>query len=104
MAEILLIIFAYLIGSIPTGVLVANYYSGKDITREDILNMRQRILDGLASKTARFDIKHGPGGIGEVEFFTQWMQIRAASEYPKALVQSTVSAIKLLAIKRNSIR
>jgi len=34
MAEILLIIFAYLMGSIPTGVLIANYYSGKDITRE----------------------------------------------------------------------
>ncbi len=34
MTELLLTVFAYLVGSIPTGVIVARLHGGKDITRE----------------------------------------------------------------------
>lgn len=52
MAEILLIIFAYLMGSIPTGVLVANYYSGKDITTEGSGNIGATNVGRVIGKKA----------------------------------------------------
>jgi glycerol-3-phosphate acyltransferase PlsY len=52
MAEILLIVLAYLMGSIPTGVLVANYYSGKDITREGSGNIGATNVGRVIGKKA----------------------------------------------------
>lgn len=52
MSEILLIIFAYLIGSIPTGVLVANYYSDKDITTEGSGNIGATNVGRVVGKKA----------------------------------------------------
>ena len=42
--------------------------------REDVLAMRQRMLDAHATNSAEiFDIKHDPGGLVDVEFIVQYL-------------------------------
>ncbi|NOY40161.1 MAG: bifunctional [glutamate--ammonia ligase]-adenylyl-L-tyrosine phosphorylase/[glutamate--ammonia-ligase] adenylyltransferase, partial [Nitrospirae bacterium] len=72
---------------------------GKEVKREDIHAMRQRIVRELSQEAAGMDIKLGPGGIEEIEFHVQFLQLQHVSENPEILVQNTPVAINRLAKK-----
>ncbi len=69
---------------------------GREIKATDILEMRKRIVKEIAKDSAKFDLKHGVGGIGEIEFLVQYLQLRNASKYPSLIVNNTRKAIDLL--------
>ena len=52
MTESLLILFAYLMGSIPTGVVLAKFYGVKDITKEGSGNIGATNVGRVAGKKA----------------------------------------------------
>ncbi|MBI2802386.1 MAG: bifunctional [glutamate--ammonia ligase]-adenylyl-L-tyrosine phosphorylase/[glutamate--ammonia-ligase] adenylyltransferase [Gammaproteobacteria bacterium] len=53
------------------------------ILRRDIGAMRQRMRHELSnSDAAVFDLKHGPGGITDIEFVVQYAVLRWAGRYP----------------------
>ena len=70
---------------------------GTELRRDDIIAMRERIIKELSLESKGIDIKLGPGGIEEIEFHIQWLQLQFAREYPSILVQDTISAARRLA-------
>ncbi len=71
---------------------------GGDITWGDIRSMRERIVAEHGKKPGGRDIKTGPGGMEDVEFFVQWMQLQAASQGRLGvLVQDTQAALARMA-------
>lgn len=52
MAELILIGIAYLMGSIPTGVLIASYFGGKDVTKEGSGNIGATNVGRVVGKKA----------------------------------------------------
>ncbi len=72
---------------------------GKEVKREDIHAMRQRIVSELSQEAVGMDIKLGPGGIEEIEFYVQFLQLQHVRESPEILVQNTPAAINRLAKK-----
>ena len=54
--------------------------------REDVVSMRTRMRKELdRSETGRFDLKHGLGGIGDIEFIVQYLVLRNARKYPAVI-------------------
>ncbi|MDR1350786.1 MAG: bifunctional [glutamate--ammonia ligase]-adenylyl-L-tyrosine phosphorylase/[glutamate--ammonia-ligase] adenylyltransferase [Zoogloeaceae bacterium] len=52
--------------------------------RAEVLAMRQKMRDSHAGKDAdRFDLKHDPGGIIDVEFIVQYLVLGYAHRYPQ---------------------
>lgn len=66
-------------------------------TMADVSAMRQRIMKELLREDKGLDIKLGPGGLEEIEFFVQAMQLSNAKVHPHALVQNTRAAARRLA-------
>ncbi|MDH3619739.1 MAG: bifunctional [glutamate--ammonia ligase]-adenylyl-L-tyrosine phosphorylase/[glutamate--ammonia-ligase] adenylyltransferase, partial [Gammaproteobacteria bacterium] len=61
----------------------------RDQLRDDVVSMRQRMrkeLDG--SNRSRFDLKHGRGGIGDIEFLVQYLVLDRAQEKPDVIFYS----------------
>jgi glutamate-ammonia-ligase adenylyltransferase len=57
-----------------------------DALREDVVSMRTRMRKELdRSETGRFDLKHGRGGIGDIEFIVQYLVLRNARKYPAVI-------------------
>lgn len=50
-----------------------------------ILEMRQRIHEGHPNHSSLFDIKHGPGGMVDVEFIVQYLVLAYAHQHPVLL-------------------
>jgi len=73
------------------------YERSPEVSRADIQEMRERIQRELSREAEGIDLKLGPGGLEELEFFVQWLQLSNAREAPEVLVQNTSSAIKRLA-------
>lgn len=69
---------------------------GGDITGSDVINMRRRIVNEFSRKTEGYDIKHGYGGIEEIGFLVQFLQLKYAAKYPNLIVHNTSVAIKRL--------
>lgn len=70
-----------------------------EIAISDIRNMRGRIQRELskdAPASGIHDIKLGPGGIEELEFAVQYLQLRNCSKSSTLLVQSTLDAVRRL--------
>jgi glutamate-ammonia-ligase adenylyltransferase len=67
---------------------------GIELNRDDIRTMRERIVKELSLESKGIDVKLGPGGIEEIEFYIQWLQLYHAKGSPEILVQDTVSAIR----------
>ncbi|RJQ50495.1 MAG: hypothetical protein C4526_11930 [Nitrospiraceae bacterium] len=67
---------------------------GMELTRDDIRTMRERIVRELSLESKGIDIKLGPGGIEEIEFYVQQMQLNNAERAPEILVQDTATAIR----------
>jgi len=72
---------------------------GMELRRDDMIAMRDRIIKELSLESKGIDIKLGPGGIEEIEFHIQWLQLQNAREHPSILVQDTISAARRLAKK-----
>ncbi|MEN6628826.1 MAG: bifunctional [glutamate--ammonia ligase]-adenylyl-L-tyrosine phosphorylase/[glutamate--ammonia-ligase] adenylyltransferase, partial [Sulfuricella sp.] len=51
--------------------------------REEILNMRQKMLDAHPNPSGLFDIKHDRGGIIDVEFLVQYLVLRFSPIHPE---------------------
>lgn len=51
--------------------------------KQDILKMREKMLDVHPNPTPLFDIKHDRGGIIDVEFMVQYLVLGYASQYPQ---------------------
>ncbi len=73
---------------------------GRSVKRDDITEMRARITKEHADKSGEMDIKLGCGGIEEIEFHVQFLQLNNAERFPEILVQNTLTAINRLAKKK----
>ncbi len=69
-----------------------------DITRKDIADMRLRIMRELANESEGLDIKLGPGGIEEIEFYVQYLQLQNIRQAPDVLESNTLKAIDRLTL------
>ena len=55
----------------------------RDQLREDVTKMRRRMRQELdTSNETLFDLKHGHGGIGDIEFLVQYLVLREAAAHP----------------------
>ena len=53
---------------------------------DDVVSMRRRMRKELdRSDSARFDLKHGRGGIGDIEFIVQYLVLKHAAAYPAVI-------------------
>jgi glutamate-ammonia-ligase adenylyltransferase len=67
------------------------------ITASDIRQMRERIMRERAKEADGYDIKLGPGGIEEIEFMVQFLQMKNCARHKTLFVQNTLAAIRRLA-------
>ena len=57
--------------------------------RDDVIAMRHRMRKELdSSDESRFDLKHGAGGIGDIEFLVQYLVLREAQTHPDVIFYS----------------
>lgn len=70
---------------------------GKEVTFKDIKRMREKIKKELLKEPpGSYDIKLGSGGIEELEFIIQYLQLKNSENNPNVLVQGSLDAIKRL--------
>lgn len=69
---------------------------GIEISASDIRQMRERIVRELSKESEGYDIKLGPGGIEDIEFTVQYLQLLNCRKHKSVLVQGTTYAIKRL--------
>jgi glutamate-ammonia-ligase adenylyltransferase len=68
---------------------------GKEISGSDVKDMRKRIIQEISKESSgAYDLKHGPGGIKEIEFLVQYIQLKLGGRIPELITQDTVTAIK----------
>ena len=61
----------------------------RDSLRDDVLEMRSRMRKELdKSDRGYFDLKHGIGGIGDIEFIVQYLVLDHAGDHPEVLYYS----------------
>jgi glutamate-ammonia-ligase adenylyltransferase len=72
---------------------------GANVHKDDIKAMRKRIVNELSQESEGIDIKLGPGGVEEIEFYVQFLQLQNSQKYPDLLLQNTLMAIDRLADK-----
>ena len=61
----------------------------RDTLRDDVVAMRRRMRSELdRSDNERFDLKHGRGGIGDIEFLVQYLVLWHAAEHPDVVFYS----------------
>jgi glutamate-ammonia-ligase adenylyltransferase len=70
--------------------------SGREVSPADIRGMRERILKELAREREGLDIKLGRGGIEELEFTVQYLQLINGGRNAGLFVQGTIDALKRL--------
>lgn len=66
---------------------------GAEISGIDMRDMRKRIISKISKESSGYDVKNGPGGIKEIEFLVQYLQIKHAASQPALIMHNTVSAI-----------
>jgi glutamate-ammonia-ligase adenylyltransferase len=60
-----------------------------DTLRDDVIDMRQRMRSELdRSNSDVFDLKHGRGGIGDIEFLVQYLVLDQAKAHPDVIFYS----------------
>ncbi len=62
--------------------------------RAEVLEMRQKMLDGHPNPSGLFDLKHDRGGLVDVEFAVQYLVLAHAARYPE--LTANVGNIALL--------
>ncbi|MCA9055815.1 MAG: glutamine synthetase adenylyltransferase, partial [Planctomycetaceae bacterium] len=69
-----------------------------DVARRSIRDMLDAIIpEGASPATALAEVKTGPGGIREIEFLTQYLQLLYGRELPAVRKRSTLEALTQLA-------
>jgi glutamate-ammonia-ligase adenylyltransferase len=58
--------------------------------------MRERVVHEISKESSGYDLKSGPGGIKEIEFLVQFLQLKHCRKISALITQNTVSAIKRL--------
>ncbi len=54
--------------------------------RQNVIQMRQKMRDELDRSTAElFDLKHGTGGLGDIEFLVQYLVLANCHEFPELI-------------------
>jgi glutamate-ammonia-ligase adenylyltransferase len=67
---------------------------GDEITLDEIKKMRARIKSELSKEVGgSYDIKLGEGGLEDLEFIVQYLQLKNCKRYPEIIVQGTLDAI-----------
>lgn len=69
---------------------------GDEVRASDIIQMRERIQKELSKETEGYDIKLGPGGIEEIEFLVQYLQLKNCRKDTRLLAQGTLVALRRL--------
>ncbi len=69
---------------------------GHEMSGHAMWQIRKRIVSEASKESSGFDIKNGPGGIKEIEFFVQYHQMKHAADKPDLIVHDTVSAFQRL--------
>ncbi len=72
---------------------------GRELTITELKKMRERIYKELSKESLSagvYDIKLGSGGLEELEFSVQYLQLQNCHASPRLLVQGTLDAIKRL--------
>jgi glutamate-ammonia-ligase adenylyltransferase len=72
---------------------------GAEVTLSEVRRMRERIQRELSKEAPTagiYDIKLGPGGLEDLEFSVQYLQLRHCAKEPRLLVQGTIEATKRL--------
>lgn len=72
-----------------------------DILRSQILDMRKLVIDQLASQKNQYDLKHGQGGIMDIDFLTHYLQLLHGYDDESLHVASTRIALKRLTLTNN---
>jgi glutamate-ammonia-ligase adenylyltransferase len=70
---------------------------GHEISVSEIRDMRKRIIREVSKESSGYDIKDGPGGIKEIEFLIQYLQLKHAEGFPDIIAYSTTAAVRRLA-------
>jgi len=70
---------------------------GREVSSRHIKDMRKRIVRERSKESSGYDIKLGPGGIKEIEFVVQYLQLKHCADIPDLVLHNTVAAIKRLA-------
>ena len=70
---------------------------GHEIKGSGIQKMRKRIISEVSRESSGYDIKNGPGGIKEIEYLIQYLQLKHAAGRPDLIVHDTMNAFKRLA-------
>jgi [glutamine synthetase] adenylyltransferase / [glutamine synthetase]-adenylyl-L-tyrosine phosphorylase len=73
---------------------------GSRVDPAAIRQMRERIMRERAKESEGYDIKLGPGGIEDIEFTVQYLQLKYGKKYRKLYVQNTLAAIHRLGSSR----
>jgi glutamate-ammonia-ligase adenylyltransferase len=61
----------------------------RDALRDDVISMRQKMRKELdRSNALHFDLKHGAGGIGDIEFLVQYLVLSQAKSHPDVIFYS----------------
>lgn len=61
----------------------------RDNLRDDVISMRRKMRKELdRSDKSTFDLKHGPGGIGDIEFLVQYLVLRESDSHPEVIFYS----------------
>ncbi len=61
----------------------------RDSLRDDVISMRQRMRKELDRSAADvFDLKHGQGGVGDIEFLVQFLVLQHAREFAAVIEYS----------------
>jgi [glutamine synthetase] adenylyltransferase / [glutamine synthetase]-adenylyl-L-tyrosine phosphorylase len=68
----------------------------QEIGGSGIQEMRKRIISEISKESSGYDIKNGPGGIKEIEFLIQYLQLKHAAGKPDLIVHDTMNAFKRL--------
>jgi glutamate-ammonia-ligase adenylyltransferase len=69
---------------------------GGQVAASDMRQMREKILRELSKEAEGYDIKLGTGGLEELEFTVQFLQLKNCRNHENILVQNTLTAISRL--------
>jgi glutamate-ammonia-ligase adenylyltransferase len=66
--------------------------------REDVLTMREKLLEGHPNRSELFDLKHDRGGMIDIEFIVQYLVLANAHRCPELVANSgNIALLKLAA-------
>lgn len=69
---------------------------GETVKAAEIFDMRKKIIEHISRDRAGYNIKQGSGGIEDIEFAIQYLQLKNSKKYPDLITFSTEVAIKRL--------